>query len=502
MAQIATKQRRRAYPIVSPAERMPDQPEYGAQARAFEDVSGMASGLAEKFNKIDIDNQLSDYEGSVSEQYNTLLNELATDLEPSGYAKKFDAYTKGVTNQANALKHPTAKRAAQNWVTRNTGVWQRRVQYMALGRAQQNAREALSLAEIKAVEQRNLEPLRRTLTRSLNNGIVSKERVEEIITKTQAQINNGLYADEAQRISQEEGYEKAIDWVMKQKIDTDVKKGIVSDIKFEAAQQQLEYDKQIEQIEQDFLVKLRQEKLTEDEVMNAPLEVDKKQEWLRYIDAQVKERLEGEVELNWETYDRLQGLVEDYGEDKVSKDEVRQEISKAVGKDITTTVARSLRDRLATKDVPDDPMNTSAAKRGIGVLSDMESEDLRIARLDDENLAELGTRRLKWQKKKDEFESWIRKTENVTDKKIQEKISSMIQPAAEEAALTWWDKAWEWSEESPFGTAYWYRKIRPKKEGEEEKKILTPEIAGQYLNLAGGDRKRAEKLAKDAGYEW
>jgi len=45
-------------------------------------------------------------------------------------------------------------------------------------------------------------------------------------------------------------------------------------------------------------------------------------------------------------------------------------------------------------------------------------------------------------------------------------------------------------------------KKKPEKKAKEPKKKLTPDIARQYLNLAGGDRQMAEELAKDAGYEW
>ena len=56
-----------------------------------------------------------------------------------------------------------------------------------------------------------------------------------------------------------------------------------------------------------------------------------------------------------------------------------------------------------------------------------------------------------------------------------------------------------------FGTTEEAALARKKAKAGVEKptgKILTPEVARQYLNLAGGDRKRAEELARDAGYEW
>lgn len=57
---------------------------------------------------------------------------------------------------------------------------------------------------------------------------------------------------------------------------------------------QSEYDQYVEQVEQDWLVKLRNKQLTENEIMSSTLEVDKKQEWLGYIDKQAEEILAGE----------------------------------------------------------------------------------------------------------------------------------------------------------------------------------------------------------------
>ena len=61
------------------------------------------------------------------------------------------------------------------------------------------------------------------------------------------------------------------------------------------------------------------------------------------------------------------------------------------------------------------------------------------------------------------------------------------------------ERAFDFWLQSPFGILG--RKVLGiEKKGAKEE--LTPEIARQYLNLAGGDRKIAEELAKDAGYEW
>ena len=147
-----------------------------------------------------------------------------------------------------------------------------------------------------------------------------------------------------------------------------------------------------------------------------------------------------EVPLNWDVYDRLSEMVEDYEKEKVTKGEVRLAITKALGKDIPETIAVKLRDKLNTIDEPDNPMNRSDVKRALGVLSDIESEELRLARLDDADIEELKDLRLKWLKKKDELERWIKEQEKLTDKDIQNKIDQMTKIAAEEVVLNWFER--------------------------------------------------------------
>lgn len=146
-----------------------------------------------------------------------------------------------------------------------------------------------------------------------------------------------------------------------------------------------------------------------------------------------------EVPLNWDAYDKLSEMVEDYDKEKVTKDEVRLAITKALGKDIPEAVAVRLRGKLDTIDEPDNPMNRSDAKRALEVLSDIETEEMRLARLDDADIEELRDTRLKWLKKKDEFERWIKGQEKLTDTDIQNKIEAMTQVEAEEVARDWLD---------------------------------------------------------------
>lgn len=63
---------------------------------------------------------------------------------------------------------------------------------------------------------------------------------------------------------------------------------------------------------------------------------------------------------------------------------------------------------------------------------------------------------------------------NFTEK-FQIEVKRHIAPLVDEAAVSWFERGWQWSETSPWGTMYWYRKIRPKKEGEEDLTLMTDE---------------------------
>jgi hypothetical protein len=206
------------------------------------------------------------------------------------------------------------------------------------------------------------------------------------------------------------------------------------------------------------------------------------------VDAQTEARLSGEVELNYDTYDRLIGMIEDYGNREISKDEVRQEISNAVGKDIPTTIARSLRDKLATKDKPDDPMNRSDVKRGLGVLVDLESFEVEQAKKDDADLEVIREIRLVYQRKMNEYEQWVKdqEKEKLTDIAIQNKITEMTEMEAEGVILKWWERWLRPKESTPFfrhfGTTEETALARKKaKAGVEEEKSPYPEYPEAFL---------------------
>lgn len=259
-------------------------------------------------------------------------------------------------------------------------------------------------------------------------------------------VDNQEIFQNAQKISVENGYEQAIKFIQEQGIEEDAKLNIVNDIKFEAAQRKLQQDTNIQQTEQQFEAKYDQQQLTTAEVTASNLPEDRKLTWNKLIGAQADERLNGQVDTDWEVYDKLKDIVGKYELGEIVKDKVLKELSKAVGKKIPTSIEKQFRVRLATIDNPDDPMNRDDVKRGIDVLDGLEKMELRGA----EDFADKRRIRLENLKRKNEYEAWIRGQEKLSSKDIEEKIASMSKAKVEEVTLNWLEKMFTPKEDTPF----------------------------------------------------
>ncbi len=433
MANIETNLKRRRMPTGTSAVLQPtDSPELAARTQAFGKGADITSGFAMTFALRERDNQLTNFEGVATEGYNKFLSERARDPDASSYLTKYSEFIKSIPT--DSFRSPETKRIAQNWLKKQGGVWGKQVLGMANQQSKRNTLDAIALAEFQSIKLRNPDIINRAITRGVKNGVITEDAGILTMEQTHRGIMLGLIEDEAQEIFITEGYEESVKWVMDNDIELDEKNAIASKIKRLAANKQLEYESYVEKTEQDFVGKYDKEQLGNDEIIASNLSATKKLMWKRLVDAQAEERLSGEVELNWETYDRLQSMVEDYDAGNIEKEVVQDAISKEAGKTIPTTIARSLRDRLATKDKPDDPMNRSDVKRGLGVLTDLESFEVEQAKKDEEDFEVIREIRLAYQKKMDEFERWIRGQEKLTDKDVQSKIKEMTELEVEETA--------------------------------------------------------------------
>ncbi len=369
--------------------------------------------------------------------------------------KGFDSLIKGYTNK-------NAQTNLRLFREQNRPNWENSVNDAVLNRKRINA-GARAIKNIEAIKSYDLSnPGEKLEAEGLigQSGDVMRElghspdEVENWMAGALNSVENQEVYQQAQKLLAVKGFGAAQDWVMKQKhIDVDSKKGIISDIKFEASQNQLKLDQQIEKIEQDYVSKYHREQLSSNEVVANPfLPASRKLFWKNIVDAQTEERLNGEKERNWDKYDELQKMTKEYNDGvRTDEEEIRDEIGDAVKKkEITSTDGMKLLDRVKRTDDADEPMNRSDAKRGLGVLTDLESFEVEQAKKDDADLEEIREIRLAYQKKMDEFEQWIKGQEKLTDTDIQNKIKEMTQMETEEVVLNWFESLMRPKEGTPF----------------------------------------------------
>ncbi len=519
MTRVSTQKNRRQYPIGSGGAPMPQGimgAEYGAAAE-FADLGGLiATSVGQRIHRADAKAQTIEGIAAIDSLWDTTLASYATEPDHTKYKETFDKTIKEFDGVVDNKTNQIAKREIGEYITENMPKWEASRNRAVLGRMQIGLLDSrdrivdsvkdLDLTDPSAlVEAEGRIGAAGDLMRE--HGGFSQDAVADWTENALRLVDNQEVYQQAQQISATEGWEKAREWIMKQPIDVDAKKGIVSDIRFEASQQQLAYDQQLEKIEVDYLKRLGQEQLSENDLMAdlqaGRIDTDLYKEYSNYVDAQVRERLEGAPEQDWDEYDKLQGMVKEYGDGaRTDGRAIRDAISESVkAKKTTVTNGMKLLDRVKKSDDTDEPMNRSDAKRGLGVFDSLEAAEISANK--DEPYDVIRDIRLKYQKKKDEYENWIKGQEKLTGTDIQKKTAEMTEAIIAEELPGMIERAFNIWVQSPFGVLY--RKARGiEKEGEEpaEKKILTSEIAGQYLNLAGGDRAKAEQLARDDGYEW
>lgn len=482
MGRVTTVQNRENYPIGTGKRGMSQRDisiasaEQGAIADFSDVVGQIATAEGRKIMQADYQAQFVAGGADIDNLWRETVDSFRENQDESTYGKVYKDFLNKAGGIASATTNRKSRRELEAHIQSSKAVWNDKIRDEVYKRKTINGLSDADRMVFIATNQRDLsDPLELDEAEGLIRQAAEiriKFNVPEGDVATMLDLDyKNLFTkqifQQAQAISAAQGYEKAVKWVMDGTLDPDEKKKIVRDIEFEASQQKLEYDKYVEKTEQDLLVKERLGTLTDTEILNSQFTADKKREWLRYYDAMVEERLSGEVELNWESYDKLQSMVEDYDTGKIDKEEVQEAISKEVGKTIPTTIARSLRDRLATKDKPDDPLNKSSAKRALSILNELKTADFFWPEdLDDDDPEGKRQNLLNYLDVSKEFEEYLIANPDATDEQINDKIDTLTQPYIENKAKGTLDKLWDFWVQSPFGVGY--RKIAGiEKEGEE-----------------------------------
>jgi len=138
--------------------------------------------------------------------------------------------------------------------------WENSVKKAQRARIRENAEEELFEEQEAHIQSGTLGEFRKYVSRLVAEGILNKSEGIRIIIQTKRRMEVYARAEEARK-------------------------------KAEEKELRAQY---VERIEQEFLVKLRDKSLNENDVMDSALDVDEKQEWLGYIEKQRERILSGE----------------------------------------------------------------------------------------------------------------------------------------------------------------------------------------------------------------
>jgi hypothetical protein len=179
------------------------------------------------------------------------------------------------------------------------------------------------------------------------------------------------------------------------------------------------------------------------------------------------------------------------------------DLEKATGHGLSTSDFDRLSARLPEAKEKS-PLASPAVKRAIASLDDLRAIEVKGKPMEDVKNIEAN-----YHEVINDFENWVEENKP-DDVQIEDQFRKITEPLKKEAAEGLLRKALRFG--SPMLQAhYWLkkglqkRKGRPEKLPEEEpetEKTLTVEQAKLYLQLAGGDRQKAEEMARNEGYVW
>jgi len=468
MARVSTQKGRVQYPtgtgqrLLSQRDISALTAERGAASRFIETIGIISAAEGRRIMQADEKAQTIEGIAGMKRQIFTLFDGYDTETDETKYRPNYNTVFEGFDTFINNFSNLNARTILELFRKENAPKWENSVNDAELNRKRTNSyiRRDLSMAGIKDLDLSDPLELDDAESRIEDGGTVMAElghSPEDIELWKSIQYDivkeQSIY-QQAQNISAAQGYENAEKWIMKQDIDVNSKKKIISKINFEAAQQKLEYDKYVEKTEQEMFTEYINEQLSEDRINKTNIPVTRKLMWKRLVDAQVQERLKGEVPLNVDAYDKLEQMLEDYSNDKIGEDKVRKALSDAAGKDISTTIYRSLRTRLSNINKPDDPINKSSAKRALSILNELKGDDFFWPEgIEDDDPEGKRQNLLNYLDLTNEFEEYLTTNPDATDEQINDKVDTLTKPYIEEKTkgfLEWFGRLLRPKETTPF----------------------------------------------------
>jgi hypothetical protein len=254
-------------------------------ARAVQGFGGALFDVGTKLNIIEADQQADEAIMQIDDEHYRYLESLKglEDTSEESYEK---AFNESIARRTALLpKNRLAARKVQSYIRAKSPLWGKHTSGMREAKVKDNERTLGFMMQQKAIRSNEL-------------------NVDENFARYQLHLWKGIKLDvyskeEAAKYmemasSQHESYIKSEQLRIK-------------------AQKKEDYDAYVERVEQDWLVKIQTPGLlTETEIINSTLEVDKKQEWLKLIKAQHKDILSGaEVVTDEEVKGSLEGMAYD-----------------------------------------------------------------------------------------------------------------------------------------------------------------------------------------------
>lgn len=244
-------------------------PEIAPAARADIDVrmgerefAQAIAGLGEDITKYELmqaSTQLSEFKRKVRKEHNRLAMSYDGNLDPTTYKAE---YEKSLTVRRGLIpKNRFAAREAQQWLNDRMPVWEAGVEESRQLRIEDNYETEGFLLKEEAIKTGDMSKY----FQHLEEGRLPPLNVYsslEVVKLRQITIDS------------RERYVRA------------------EEIRRKAEEKELR-EQYIEQVEQSFLIKLRDKSLSENDVMDSTLDVDEKQEWLGYIEKQRERILSG-----------------------------------------------------------------------------------------------------------------------------------------------------------------------------------------------------------------
>ncbi len=90
-------------------------------------VAGIAAGVAQKLDNIEVNTQVSQTEGFINEKRAEMRDFAADNLDHTLYQAKWKELQAQIDSFAGQVKNPRARRNVQNFITQNKALWQDRV---------------------------------------------------------------------------------------------------------------------------------------------------------------------------------------------------------------------------------------------------------------------------------------------------------------------------------------------------------------------------------------